>query len=173
MSDFLDVLKYTIPALVVFATAYFVMKSFMDVEYKKQMLLMRKDGQKLLTPLRLQAFERIVLFLERISLNKLVLRIHQPNMTAKVLKDVLITTVNNEFDHNIAQQIYISSSSWEAIKKAKDEIIGIINLAFRQLPPTAKGNELGQKIFEMMSKLDKSPTQTAIRILKNEIRQLF
>lgn len=173
MEDFLDILKYTIPAFIVFLATYFVMKKFMDVEYRKQMLAMRKEGQKTITPLRLQAFERVILFLERIAPNNLVLRVHKPGMSAKLLQVELLKAINDEFNHNLTQQIYISSSSWESVKKAKDEVVKVINIAGTQMSDTSTGSNLGQKIFEIMMKLEKSPTQIAIHILKNEIRQLF
>jgi len=173
MEDLIDILKYTIPALIVFFTAYFILKKMMDVEHRKQLLMMRKENQKTIIPLRLQAFERVILFLERISPNQIVLRVHRQGMSAKLLKAELIRAINDEFNHNLAQQIYISASSWEAVKKSKDDILRLIGLASSQMKDTSTGNDLGQKIFEMMAKLEKSPTQMAILVLKNEIRQLF
>jgi len=94
-------------------------------------------------------------------------------MSAKLLQANLIITIKTEFEHNVAQQIYISSSSWEVVKKVKEDIIRAINIAADNLDDNATGVELGQKLFEVMSKLEKSPTHVAIGILKNEIRQLF
>ncbi|PKP48253.1 MAG: hypothetical protein CVT95_04590, partial [Bacteroidetes bacterium HGW-Bacteroidetes-12] len=146
---------------------------FMDAEQRKNMYEIRKENQKITTPLRLQAFERIILYLERISPENLILRIHKPSMSAKQLQANLIATIKSEFEHNMAQQIYVSSTSWDIVKKVKDDIIRAINIAADNLPPDAKAADLGQKVFEVMSKLEKSPTHAAISILKNEIRQLF
>lgn len=173
MEDILDILKYILPSLVVLATSLLVIKKFMDAEQRKHIYEIRKENQKITTPLRLQAFERVILYLERISPENLILRVHKPSMSAKQLQANLITTIKSEFEHNMAQQIYISSSSWAIIKKVKDDIIKAINIAADNLPQNANGTDLGQKIFEVMSKLEKSPTHTAIEILKNEIRQLF
>jgi hypothetical protein len=173
MEEILDILKYTIPAFIVFVATYFVMKKFMDVEYRKQMLEIRKDNQKTVIPLRLQSFERLVLFLERISPDNLVLRIHKNGMSAKLLQVELLRAINEEYNHNLTQQIYISTSSWEIVRKAKDEMVRVINLAGTQMSDASMGADLGQKIFEIMIKLEKSPTQMAINVLKNEIRQLF
>lgn len=173
MEELLEILKYVLPSLVVFATAYLVIHKFMKTEQRKQLHEIRKENQNITTPLRLQAFERIILFLERISPEHLILRVHKPTMNAKMLQTSLIATIKSEFEHNVAQQIYISSTSWDVVKKVKDDIIKAINIAADNLPPNASGTELGQKIFEVMSKLEKSPTHTAISILKNELRQLF
>lgn len=173
METFLEILKYILPAFITFGATYFVMQKFLDNEHRKQMLLFRKESQKETTPLRLQAFERVVLFLERIAMDKLVLRVHKPGMSAKLLQAELIRTINDEFNHNLTQQIYISATSWEMVKRAKDEIIKIINLAGKQAPETATGADLGQKIFEIMMSLQAAPTQIAINQLKKEIRQIF
>ena len=173
METFLEILKYILPSLIVFGATYFVMQKFLDSEHRKQLLLLRKENQSVTTPLRLQAYERLVLFLERISLNNLVLRVHKPGMSAKLLQADLIRTIQQEFDHNLTQQVYISSSGWDTVKKAKDESVKIINLAGAQMEASATAADLGQKIFEIMMKFEHAPTQIAIQILKKEIRQLF
>ncbi|MCO6500595.1 MAG: hypothetical protein J5I47_09490 [Vicingus serpentipes] len=173
MEVFLEILKYVVPSLVVFAATYFIVQKFMDNEYRKQLLLLKKENHNITTPLRLQAYERLVLLLERISFNNMVLRIHQPGMSAKLLQSELLKAVQQEFEHNLVQQIYISSTAWGHIKKAKDDVIKIINLAASQMNDTSTGADLGQKIFEMMMQMEASPTHTTIALLKKEIRQLF
>ncbi len=173
METFLELLKYILPSLIMFGGVYFVMNKFLDTEHRKQLLALRQENQKVTTPLRLQAYERLVLFLERIAMDKLVLRVNKPGMSAKLLKTELLRTIQQEFDHNLTQQLYTSNTAWDTVKKAKDESLKIINLAGAQMKPDANGAELGQKIFEIMMKLDKSPSQITILILKKEIRQLF
>ena len=84
MEEFLDILKYILPSLVVLAATLLVIKKFMDAEQRKHMYEIRKENQKVVTPLRLQAYERIVLLMERISPENLVLRVHKPGMSAKL-----------------------------------------------------------------------------------------
>lgn len=173
MDELLDLLKYTVPALVVFVACFFILKKFMDNEYRKQMLELRKANQNYTTPLRLQAYERMLLFMERVSLNNLVSRVLKQGMTARQLQSDLIVTVRAEYEHNLTQQIYVSANSWDAVKLAKEEVIKIINIAATQVAPDAKGTELNQKIFEILMKLEVSPTQVAINQIKKEVRQLF
>ena len=173
METFLELLKYTVPSLIVGIVAYLVMQKFLDNEHRKQLLELRRANQKATTPLRLQAAERLVLFLERISLNNLVLRLHKEGMSAVLLKAELRNAVKDEFEHNLTQQIYISATSWETTRKAKDEILNVINLASTQVTADAPAADLGQRIFEIMVKLEKSPSQIAINVIKQEIRQLF
>ncbi|OFZ01402.1 MAG: hypothetical protein A3K10_06005 [Bacteroidetes bacterium RIFCSPLOWO2_12_FULL_31_6] len=173
METLLEILKYTVPAFIVFVACFFILKKFMDNEYRKQLLELRKANQNYTTPLRLQAYERMILFLERVSLNNLVSRVSKSNISAKQLQSDLIITVRTEFEHNLSQQIYVSSNAWEAVKLSKEEVIKVINIAATQLKDEAKGVELSQKIFEILLKLEVSPTQSAINQIKKEVRQLF
>jgi hypothetical protein len=85
----------------------------------------------------------------------------------------LLITIQQEFEHNLTQQLYISNSSWENVTQAKDESLKIVRIASAKVSPDANAVQLGQKIFEIMVTLEKSPTQIAILILKKEIKQLF
>ncbi|MGE0561764.1 MAG: hypothetical protein AB7O47_08105 [Flavobacteriales bacterium] len=173
MEELLDLLKYTVPALVVFVACFFILKKFMDNEYRKQLLELRKANQNYTTPLRLQAYERMILFLERVSINNLVSRVQKRGMSAKQFQSDLIITVRTEFEHNLSQQIYVSSTAWETVKLAKEEVIKIINVSATQVRDDATSAELSQKIFEILLKLEVSPTQMAISTIKKEVRQLF
>lgn len=173
MDTFLELLKYTVPSLIMFVATYLILKKFMDNEYRKQMLELRKANQKIATPLRLQAYERLILFLERVSLNNIVSRVNRQGMDAKLLQSSLIQTIRTEFEHNISQQVYVSATIWDTTKIAKEEVIKIINIAATQLPPNATNAELSKKIFDIVLKLESSPTQIAINQVKKEIRQLF
>lgn len=173
MEELLDLLKYTVPALVVFVACFFILKKFMDNEYRKQMLELRKANQNYTTPLRLQAYERMILFLERVSLNNLVSRVQKRGMSAKQFQSDLIVTVRTEFEHNLSQQIYVSQAAWDTVKLAKEEVIKVINVSATQVKDDATSTELSQKIFEILLKLEVSPTQMAISTIKKEVRQLF
>ncbi|MCB0380039.1 MAG: hypothetical protein KDD24_02200 [Flavobacteriales bacterium] len=173
MEELLDLLKYTVPALVVFVACFFILKKFMDNEYRKQLLELRKANQNYTTPLRLQAYERMILFLERVSLNNLVSRVQKRGMSAKQFQSDLIITVRTEFEHNLSQQIYVSQAAWDTVKLAKEEVIKVINVSATQVKDDATSAELSQKIFEILLKLEVSPTQMAISTIKKEVRQLF
>ena len=173
MEELLDLLKYTVPALVVFVACFFILKKFMDNEYRKQLLELRKANQNYTTPLRLQAYERMILFLERVSLNNLVSRVQKRGMSAKQFQSDLIVTVRTEFEHNLSQQIYVSQAAWDTVKLAKEEVIKVINVSATQVKDDATSAELSQKIFEILLKLEVSPTQMAISTIKKEVRQLF
>ena len=172
MSELLEILKYVLPSIVVFAAAYYLIKLFLDNEQKKRASDIKMAGYKLITPIRLQAYERLILFLERISPESLVMRLHKPELPSLQFQTILILAIREEFEHNLSQQVYISSQSWELVRNAKEDMIKLINTAATKLNDNATSTELSQKIFEL-SLSEKLVIKTALEFLKNEIRQVF
>ncbi len=173
MKDIFELLKYTLPSIVVFLTAYFIIKSFIENETLKRKIDLISSNSKLLTPIRLQAYERVILFLERISPESLIMRIQQPGMSAKQLLVSMLITVRSEFEHNLSQQIYLSSESWEAVKNAKENVIKLLNVAGSRVNENAKSIDLGKIIIEMYISVDNPPIAKAINNIKEEIRDTF
>ena len=169
----LEILKYTLPALVVFLTTYFVLSKLINNEDKRRKIEAILNNQKLITPIRLQAYERMILMLERISPQSLVLRTQKPKMTNQQLQTALLKNIRSEFEHNMAHQLYISDKAWENIKTAKENLLKIINQNAISLKPNDPAINLSKYILEKMLQTDKDPTQKAINYLKNEIRELF
>lgn len=173
MNDILEILKYILPAAVVFGTSYYLLKNFLDNEYKKQLVEARQSHQKVITPIRLQAFERLSIFLERINPANMVMRVHKQGMTARSLQSELLTNIRTEFDHNLSQQIYVSNSTWESVRAAKEETIKIINLASAKVSDGASGLDLMKAIMEIMTHMEKIPSQIALENLKKEVKHLY
>ncbi|MBL0049500.1 MAG: hypothetical protein IPP32_15545 [Bacteroidetes bacterium] len=173
MDSFATMLMYTVPSLIVFLTSYFILKSFMDNEYKSKLADIRMNNQTTITPIRLQACERIVLFCERIAINNLVMRVHRQGMSARLLHSELLTTIRNEYEHNISQQIYVSKAAWDAVKNAKEETIKAINISASKVADDATGLDLCTVILDLSTKVAKLPTDYAIEVMKAEIRQIF
>ena len=154
---------------------YLLTKRYFDNRQKEQMLQMRidehKEAVKLVTPIRLQAYERMALFLERISPESLVLRCYQPGMDTKLLQGVMTKVIRDEWEHNLSQQVYISSKAWTLIREAKEEMIGIINSAAINMPADADPTRLAGNIFASVA--DKpTATAAALEFLKEEMREL-
>ena len=173
MNVVIDIILVLIAAGAVFATSYFTVKNFLDNESKKRLTELRQANQSLITPIRLQAYERVVLFLERISPNSLVMRVHKNGMSALMLQSELIKTIRSEFEHNLSQQIYMSNNSWQMVITAKEEIIKLVNIAATKVPETATGLELAQTILSISAQINKMPTQVAVEYIKKEIGQNF
>jgi hypothetical protein len=180
----LEIAKYVLPSLVVFLTAWLIIKSFvltqdkrytaqLEHEQKQRLLEIKMSNQKSLLPVRLQAYERMALFLERISPGSLVLRLNQSGASILMLQSLLVQTIREEFDHNVAQQIYISAQTWELIKSSRDEMIKLVNSAAMTLPPDAKAIELSKKIIELSVELTPLPSDIALNALKKEVKELW
>ena len=116
MIELLEILKYVLPSLVVLAAAYYLLKLFLDNEQNKRLSDIKMAGYKIITPIRLQAYERLVLFIERISPESLVMRVHKPELSAMQMQTNLIQTIREEFEHNLSQQVYVSSQAWELVR---------------------------------------------------------
>jgi hypothetical protein len=154
---------------------YLLTKRFFDNQQKTQMLQMRidehREAVKLVTPIRLQAYERMALYLERISPDSLVLRCYQPGMDTKLLQGVMTKTIRDEWEHNLSQQVYVSSEAWNRIRQAKDEMIGVINSAAITIPQDSDPTRLASAIFATTTS-GQMPTASALEFLKQEMRDL-
>jgi len=173
VDDIFDILKIVLPAAIVFLTAYYAIKKFLENDQKKRSQELRNDGQKLVTPIRLQAYERVVMFLERIGPEALLGRLDKTGMSAKELQLSLIGTINNEFNHNLSQQLYMSNEAWIKVKAGKEEMIKLINIASSKLEVNASGAALSKMILTLTIQVGKLPVQEAVDYLKAELRQSF
>jgi hypothetical protein len=174
VNDILDLLKYTIPALIVFLTAYFLLTRYMQKDATAKAIEMKLKRDKEIVLLRLQAYERLALFLERISPANVISRVRTPDMTGSELQYNMVKNIREEYEHNLSQQIYVSSTSWNLIVAAKDEIIRTINLIGQQLPPDASSGQLINAIFTGIANANVPlPTEHALEFLKTECRELF
>jgi hypothetical protein len=179
-----EVLLYFVPALLVMMGMFAVMKRFLDNQHVTLRKFLERDLQvkavedrnarlRESVPLKLQAFERLLLFLERISPNSLLVRVHRGGMAASQLQQELVSTIRAEFEHNLSQQIYVSEHAWEEIKDAKEEMIRIINNAFSHVGSNASGIQMSSQIFEQVLKMETVPTQKAIDFIKSEAKKIL
>jgi len=168
MEILLEILKFTIPGVIVFLTAYFMIKSFMENEQKKREMDIRSKTLGVTSPIKIQAYERLVLFLERINPESMLIRVQTPEMTAAHLHNDLLVTVRAEFEHNLSQQIYVSPQTWGAIKQTKETIIRIINTEAGMVESHAPAAALSERILRTIMSLDENPIDITINILKIE-----
>ena len=173
MYDLLEILKYTLPALIVFFTAYLLIRKFLDNQQKMKKFDLILKSEQYILPIRMQAYERLVLFLERISPESLIMRINRQGMTSQQLHTELLTTIRAEYEHNISQQIYVSKESWEVIKNARSNLINMINMSAKSIEPESPSLKLSQTILETVIDNETSPTDVALDYIKKEIKELF
>ena len=163
------VIGLSLVSVLIIIRYYFILKK----KSKPASSSARSEDQKILLPLRLQAYERIVLFLERISPNNILMRLNKPDMTAIELQSVLVKTIREEFEYNLSQQIYISSTAWEMVKNAKEETIKMINIAAGKSNEEAPSANLVRNIFELALGTGKLPVDSAIDEIKKEIQRIL
>jgi len=168
-----DILKITIPALIVFFTAWVILDKTIKNDQDKRRQEIILQNSRTVTPIKLQAYERIVLFLERISLESLIVRVSTPEMKATQLHSALLTTIRSEFEHNLSQQIYMSPQAWEVVRNARAGMIKIINSEAESMPVNAPAMVLSKQLLEKIMELDKEPTRVAIDYLKGEIARMI
>jgi hypothetical protein len=173
MNLFLESLHYTIPAIVVLATSYLLIRQFFDKELRQQKHELLINNQKLITPIRLQAYERMVLLLERISPENLLTRIYVPGMTTGDIKNEAIRNIKSEFEHNLSQQVYISGKSWELIKMAKENMIKLLNIAGNKFESKTPATEYSKLVLQMYFNVEDPPLKVALEHLKNEFSETF
>ena len=173
MEVFLEILKYTVPALIVFFTVLIMLRTWSRNEEVKRKSEFNMHLSDEILPIRLQAYERCILLLERISPDSMVMRASRSDYTARQLQQELLSNITSEFEHNIAQQTYVSTEAWEKMKAAKNQIIHLINETASEVKPDAKGPTLGKLILERLTELNNPPSQVAIDYLKQEVKTLF
>jgi hypothetical protein len=169
----LDILKIALPAVLVAAVAYSMLKKVLERDYKLRLLELRHKNAEAITPIRLQAYERIVLLLERITPSNLLLRVSASGHTAGEYHRILLTEIRNEFNHNMSQQVYMTEQAWQQVRHAREEVVTLINKSYQSLGEKAKGTELAKRILETVLNNEIDPTAKAISYLKQEIGQIF
>lgn len=174
MDIFFEILKLIIPAGIVFITTYFVMKGFFENDRNRRDHELKRANQATISPLKLQAYERIVIFLERINPNTLLVRVNKNGMNAQQFHLELIKNIKSEYEHNLSQQIYISPGAWELVKNAKEEIIKLINITSTKIAGDQSSNELAMMILNVVANLGKKlPNDIALDYIKKEVSQIF
>ncbi len=173
MEVVLDLVKILVPACIVLYAVYRLVASFIVKEIELKKLEVRGRSIETILPARLQAYERITLFLERISPQNLLIRLSDPAYSAREFQKLLLDEIRNEYNHNVSQQVYMSEQTWSLVKNAKEDLILLINDAAQQLNPDSKSIDLSRKIFEIALDKKVDPLGHAISEVKKEIQQTF
>jgi hypothetical protein len=173
ISAVLEIFKFTLPALVVFLTVYFMLKKHFETQYQLKMLELKEKINKETLPVKFQAYERLAIFCERIKLNNLYNRLNSPHLTARDLSNSMIVAIQQEYDHNVAQQLYVSSKLWEIIVLAKDHWINIISQTSERTNPNDPASVLFERLYMVLNELKDDPIHKATFALKQEVDNLI
>ncbi|MEO8795039.1 MAG: hypothetical protein ABI390_06195 [Daejeonella sp.] len=174
LAFFSEILKFTISGILIFFVAWYFIKDFIQNKPQEIPAITSKPGFEQTLPLRLQAYERITLFLERINPSNMMLRLHVAGLSAREMQSMILSDIRDEYQHNITQQIYVSYTAWATVKKMKEETIGMINNAMQAMPENASSVDLSRVILSHLAKLEsENPYEMALKIVKKDIQQLF
>ncbi len=165
----LDILKYTVAGIGVVWVAIYLVKPYLDKQEQLQLLEFKKSVSSQTLPLRLHAYERMVLFIERINPANMLIRLQAGNYTAAELHALVINEVRNEYQHNITQQIYVSLRTWGIVKQLKNDTISIISNAAKALPQNASGMELSKLVLAHLSQLETDPYDAGLSLMRSDL----
>lgn len=169
--DFLSLLMYSIPSLITGAVAYYFFKEHTKNEDGRRRFLLQKELQVNALPLRLQAYERMVLFLERITPSNLLIRVAPTSTNKEDYENLIIQNIEQEFEHNLAQQIYVSQDCWSIINASKNATIQLIRKA-SLLEKTDTANKLREVVLtEMLER--PAPSDAALSFIKTEVSAMW
>lgn len=170
-SKIIEILAYSIPSIITGGVAYFLFDSYFKDQQNTRRWLLQKETKSTTLPLRLQAYERMTLFLERINPSQLLVRISPISEDKNEYQNFIIAQIEQEFEHNLSQQIYISDECWSIIMTAKNATIQMIRLATIN-EQVSNASDLQE--FIMNNLLEKqSPSKAALSLIKKEVSQLW
>jgi hypothetical protein len=173
MKDLLEILKYTIPSLVVLITVWVLVRHFLKNWENQRKYDTLRTLKKTTVPMQLQAYERITLLLERITVDSLLVREKDNSLNSRGFHQKLLTAIRSEYEHNLSQQIYCSTEAWQVVKNAKEAIIKMVNQAAIETPPEEPSIELSKKIIDLQMEINNSPTQVALEFINKEVKELL
>lgn len=167
----IELLAYTLPSLITGGVAYYLFQSYFNDQQNTRKWLLQKEAKKDALPLRLQAYERMTLFLERISLNKLLVRLSPISQDKHDYENYVIAQIEQEFEHNLTQQIYMSAHCWMVISTAKNATIQAIRKANMSEKVTSADKLREVVLSDAME--NESPISLALNFIKSEVSELF
>ena len=167
----INYVAYLLPAIVVGIIAYYFFKGHTANEEGRRRYLIQKEAQKQVLPMRLQAYERITLYLERIDPIKLLVRIKPFSDSKDDYENLLVTTIEQEYDHNLTQQIYVTPECWNLLVAAKNATIHVIRQG-AMLEKDGNVDKMRQRILQNFME-EISPSQKALTYVKHEVSELF
>jgi hypothetical protein len=152
---------------------YLTMKSFLSKDFDQRLVDLKAKHMDIVLPIRLQAYERVAIFLERISPKHLIPRVNDSNYNVAMFHEVLLAEIKQEYNYNLSQQVYISDKAWNAVMEAVDQLVSAVNDAALEVDKEAPSIELAKKIIEHVIQNGNDFTSIPLLILKDEVRTYF
>ena len=166
-----QVATIVIPAIIILFFAYYLFSRSFNEYLNLRFNAPNLAGNDQLLSYRLQAHERMIVFIERINPSNLLIRLHQQGIGVLELQTLVIAEINSEYQHNITQQLYIEEETWNVIRKLKDDTIAMIGNGVTGLDPDATGVDLSRKVLQHMSTMKENPYDLTLSLIKQGIAQ--
>ena len=172
-TDMTEVLKYVIPSLVVLLATWLVMHSLFRNEEQKRLWELKKLSQKEISPIRMRAYERLALLLERTTPDHMLVDMPLAEMSVLQVQQRLMEIVRTEYDHNLSQQIYVSDEVWDLIIAAKEQMLAFVNSMAQQIPAGSTALDYAKVLITAYSANGETANERALQALKDEARTLI
>lgn len=169
----MEIFKYILPAFIVMMTAYLLFDKMMSNEEKKRKHEQTGNSANTIVSIRLRAYERIMLLLERTNPGSMLVHLIKPGMNNIELQTKLLEHIRLEFEHNFSQQIYVSDTLWKAVSITRENLTKLINATASKFAPDEPATKLAESIIRIYAESETNPTEVAISILKEETRNQF
>ena len=169
----IEILKYCIPALCVLLATWIIMHKFYKSETEKRLWELKRLSQKEISPLRMRAYERLALLLERTTPERMLVDINVTEMTPLQLQTHLMHTLRQEYNHNLSQQIYVSDETWAMIENAQMQTIAFCNSIAQQMPANSNALDYAKTLITAYKSNGETPNDLALQALKKEAQTLL
>ena len=168
-----EILKYCIPALCVLLATWLVMRQFYKAESEKRLWELKSLAQKEISPVRLRAYERLALLLERTTPEHMLLELNLGELTVLQVQQHLMRTIRMEYEHNASQQVYVSAEVWAMITNAKEQTVAFVNTIAQQLPAESTALDYAKMLITAYATNGDTPNEIALQALKKEAQTLL
>ena len=169
----IEILKYCVPALCVLLATWLVMHKFYKSEAEKRLWELKRLSQKEISPLRMRAYERLSLLLERTTPEHLLIELNLGEMTILEVQQHLMRTIRMEYDHNLSQQVYVSDQVWDTIIAAREQMVAFINTMAQQMPPESTALDFAKVLITAYRSNGQTANDQAMQMLRTEARSLL
>ncbi len=169
----MEVFKYILPAFIVMMTAYLMFDKMMSREDKKQRMGHDNERKSAVIPIRLRAYERLMLLIERTNPGTMAMHVIKPGMSCLEFQTLLLDYLRKEFEHNYSQQIYVSEQLWKAVCLTRETIVRHINNCAKEFKPDDAASKLAEMLIATYASAENNPTHFAADLLKTETKALF
>lgn len=168
----IEILNVSASLIIMAVTITVIIYRMLKNDQNRRSFELKMQNKSIVLPIKLQAYERMALFLERITPESLIVREQNNQMNSLLFHSVLLKSIRTEYEHNVAMQVYITPATWKLIQTAKDEVIKLINSSAKETNPQSPSLAMGKAILENTTKECNYHLRKALEAIQQDIQQL-